>query len=49
MEHKMTVFGFGRKGIEKFLDSVPRQFSIGFVESSNHHELSNFVTTLLQP
>ncbi len=24
MEKKMTAFGFARKGIEKYLDSVPK-------------------------
>lgn len=49
MQHKMTVFGFGRKGIEKFLDSVPRQFSIGFVESNTHSGISNAVDGMLNP
>lgn len=35
MEHKMTVFGFGRAGLTKFLDSVPRRFSIGFLETTH--------------
>ena len=32
----MTVFGFGRKGIEKYLDSVPQRFSIGFLETADY-------------
>ena len=36
MQHKMTVFGFGRAGLKKFLDNVPQRFSIGLIESSNH-------------
>ena len=35
MQKKMTVFGFGREGMKKFLDSVPQTFSIGFVESTS--------------
>lgn len=35
MDEKMTVFGFGRKGIRKFLDRVPQRFTIGFVESTD--------------
>lgn len=33
MEQKMTVFGFGRKGIQKYLESVPQSFTIGLLES----------------
>ena len=40
MNEKMTVFGFGRAGSEKFLDYVPQSFSIGFFESTNYNELS---------
>lgn len=34
MEKSMTVFGFGRAGMKKYLGSVPESFSIGFVEST---------------
>ncbi len=40
MQKKMTVFGFGREGLTKFLDSVPQSFSIGFVESAEHKGIS---------
>lgn len=36
MEKKMTVFGFGREGMKKFLDTVPQNFSIRFIESTSH-------------
>lgn len=36
MQKQMPVFGFGRKGLEKFLDTVPQRFSIGFLETTNH-------------
>lgn len=42
MQQKMTVFGFGRDGMKKFLDSVPQSFSIGFVESTEHREAQRF-------
>ena len=38
MQKKMTVFGFGREGMKKYLESTPRSFSIGFVESTNHKD-----------
>ena len=43
MHKKMTVFGFGRKGIDKFLDSVPQSVSIGFIESSDHAAIGKAV------
>jgi hypothetical protein len=46
MQQKMTVFGFGRRGSEKFLDSVPQSFSIGFVESTDHREISSALQRL---
>ncbi len=38
MRDEMTVFGFGRKGIEKYLDK-PLSFSIGFAESTDYEEV----------
>lgn len=35
-QRQMTVFGFGRHRGEKHLTTVPRSFSIGLVESTDH-------------
>jgi hypothetical protein len=35
MQENMTVFGFGRKGIEKFMTQTPAHFTIGFAESGD--------------
>jgi hypothetical protein len=35
MDQKMTVFGFGRQGMGKYLDRVPQSVSIGFLETTN--------------
>lgn len=43
MQKKMTVFGFGRAGMKKFLRSVPQHFSVGFVESTAHEQAVEFV------
>jgi hypothetical protein len=32
MEHNMTVFGFGRLGLEKLMSQVPARFTVGFAE-----------------
>ena len=42
MQQKMTVFGFGRKGIKKYLDTVPQSFSIGFLETTNADKINRF-------
>ncbi len=47
MEEKMTVFGFGRRGIGKYLDRVPQRFSIGFVERSDRDAIRRVVTSVL--
>ncbi|MDO8544728.1 MAG: hypothetical protein Q7S40_30160 [Opitutaceae bacterium] len=39
MDRQMTVFGFGRMRGEKHLATVPRQFSIGFLETTAHAEI----------
>jgi len=35
MENNMTVFGFGRLGLAKFMDQVPAHFTIGFAEDGD--------------
>ncbi len=40
MNREMTVFGFGRAGLTKFLDSTPQRFTIRLVETNDHDELS---------
>lgn len=41
MDKQMTVFGFGREGIEKYLSKVPRQFSFGFLDTTDHEVIKN--------
>jgi hypothetical protein len=40
MQKKMTVFGFGRDKEGKHIVEVPQTFSIGFIESTTHSEIS---------
>lgn len=49
MQKKMTVFGFGRQGTAKFLDSVPQRFSIGFLETVQHDQIKQSLKSLIQP
>lgn len=49
MEKAMTVFGFGRHRGEKHLATVPRSFSIGFLETTEHAEIDRTMRRLLTP
>jgi hypothetical protein len=40
MEKEMTVFGFGRKRIEKFLDSVPQPVSVRLLQTDDLAEIA---------
>jgi len=46
MNKQMTVFGFGRDGLEKFLDSVPRSFSIGFIPKTEPDQVNKAIQSL---
>jgi hypothetical protein len=46
MQSKMTVFGFGRSGLNKHLDHVPQSFSIGFLETTDHAEIKRHLASL---
>ena len=48
MKEKMTVIAFGRKTLEKYLDSVPQTFAVGFVESSDHGEITERINTIFE-
>ena len=47
MDRQMTVFGFGRNRGEKHLGAVPRSFSIGLLESTDHAEIGRALQRLL--
>ena len=40
MEHNMTVFGFGRLGLEKFMTAVPAHFTVGFAETGDFDDVA---------
>ena len=48
MNKQMTVFGFGRKGLTKYLTSVPQSFSIGFFEHTSHKYIKTHIKKLMQ-
>ena len=49
MEHNMTVFGFGRNGIEKFMTHTPAHFTIGFAESGQFELAQKTINAAYQP
>ena len=49
MHHKMTVFGFGRKRINKFMNKVPAQFTIGLYDSGDFDIISSAINSAYQP
>jgi hypothetical protein len=49
MEHNMTVFGFGRLGLDKFMKAVPAHFTIGFAESSDFDDVARVIDSAYRP
>jgi hypothetical protein len=49
MEHNMTVFGFGRLGLEKFLTVVPAHFSVGFAENGAFERAQSTIDSAYRP
>jgi hypothetical protein len=48
MNKQMTVFGFGRKGLTKYLKTVPESFSIGFVKDTSYRRIERYINRLLK-
>ena len=49
MEHNMTVFGFGRNGLEKYMTDTPAHFTIGFAENSDFALAAKVIESAYQP
>ena len=49
MNHEMTVFGFGRRGINKYLTLVPAHFTIGFCETTEFSTVEETVHSACRP
>jgi len=45
MNNEMTVFGFGRQGLNKFMRTVPAQFTIGLCDDCSYSEVSKIVNS----
>ena len=46
MQQNMTVFGFGRKKLEKFLTATPARFTVALIEAGNFEEVKEQVQEL---
>lgn len=49
MNHEMTVFGFGRKDLNKYTKQVPAHFIVGFCESTEFETVSKAVASACRP
>lgn len=48
MNRQMTVFGFGRSGLDKYLDYVPQSVSIFLLDSPTHAKIDAAVQRILR-
>ena len=48
MNKQMTVFGFGRDGMTKFLSTVPQSFSIGLIETDRHRKIRRKIRKIIK-
>ena len=49
MEHNMTVFGFGRLNLNKYMVLTPAHFTIGFAEIGNFTSVSTMIDSAFRP
>ena len=49
MNHEMTVFGFGRKDLNKYMKLVPAHFIVGFCEKADFTTVSSVVQSAYRP
>ncbi|MFC1635862.1 FG-GAP repeat domain-containing protein [Planctomycetota bacterium] len=49
MRGEMTVFGFGRKGINKFMEQEPARFTVGFCEGSGYTDFTQTINSAYIP
>jgi hypothetical protein len=49
MNEEMTVFGFGRLGINKYMRLIPAHFTIGLIDSTDSNQIKTIVNNVCQP
>jgi hypothetical protein len=48
MNEEMTVFGFGRLGLNKFMRSIPAHFTVGLIDSTDANQIQAAVNNTCQ-
>jgi len=46
MQHNMTVFGFGRKGLSKHMKKTPDRFTVALIQTADEDEIRSRVAAL---
>ncbi|UCD49818.1 MAG: hypothetical protein JSW27_20100, partial [Phycisphaerales bacterium] len=49
MNQEMTVFGFGRLGLKKFIEGVPRHFTVGLCDHIEPNQVHAIINSVCQP
>jgi len=49
MNGEMTVFGFGREDVNKYLTATPSEFTIGLMDETVYTETSSLIVSMIQP
>jgi len=49
MNEEMTVFGFGRLGINKYMRLIPAHFTVGLIDSTDSNQIQAVVNNACQP
>ncbi len=49
MQGNMTVFGFGRHGLKKFLEKTPARFTVGLCEETEHRQVKAVIEGAYRP
>ena len=49
MNEEMTVFGFGRLGLDKYMRSIPACFTVGLIDSTDADQVQAAVNNACQP
>jgi len=49
MNREMTVFGFGRLGLDKYMRTIPAHFTLGLIDSTDAGEIRAAVNNVCQP
>jgi hypothetical protein len=49
LQGQMTVFGFGREGLQSSISQVPAQFTIGLMETTDYAAAKRLINSAIKP